>query len=101
MDCSLPGSSVHGDSPGKILEWVAMPSSRESSQPRDLSQVSHIAGRFFTDLATLVALGRGYTYDVMIINYSNNEEGPVRKKTLGLGKCKRRGKREVSKNGEC
>ena len=72
-----------------------MPSSRESSQPRDLSQVSHIAGRFFTDLATLVALGRGYTCDVMIINYSNNEEGPVRKKTLGLGKCKK-GVRERS-----
>ena len=46
-DCSLPGSSVHGDSP-KILEWVAMPSSRESSQLRDRTQVSPIAGRFFT-----------------------------------------------------
>ena len=51
---------------------------------------------FFTNLATLVALGRGYTYDVMIINYNNNDVGPVRKKTLGPGKCKRRGKRERS-----
>ena len=33
----------------RILEWVAMPSSRESSQPRDRTQVSHIAGGFFTD----------------------------------------------------
>ena len=32
----------------RILEWVAMPSSRGSSQPRDQTQVSHIAGRFFT-----------------------------------------------------
>ena len=32
----------------RILEWVAMPSSRGSSQPRDQIQVSHIAGRFFT-----------------------------------------------------
>ena len=32
----------------RILEWDAMPSSRESSQPRDGTQVSHIAGRFFT-----------------------------------------------------
>ena len=32
VDCSPPGSSVHGDSPGKILERVAMPSSRGSSQ---------------------------------------------------------------------
>ena len=31
-----------------ILEWVAMPSSRESFQPREWTQVSHIAGRFFT-----------------------------------------------------
>ena len=36
-DCSLPGSSVHGDSPARILERVAMPSSRGSSQPRDHS----------------------------------------------------------------
>ena len=34
MDCSPPGSSVHGDSPGKQLEWVAILSSRGSSQPR-------------------------------------------------------------------
>ena len=32
----------------RILEWVAMPSSRGSSQPRDQTQVSHIAGEFFT-----------------------------------------------------
>ena len=36
----------------KIQEWVAMPSSRESSQLRDWTQVSHIAGRFFTIWAT-------------------------------------------------
>jgi len=35
-----------------ILEWVAMPSSRGSSQPRGQTQVSHIAGRFFTILDT-------------------------------------------------
>ena len=35
MDCSLPGSSVHGILQARILEWVAMPSSRGSSQPRD------------------------------------------------------------------
>ena len=32
----------------RILKWVAMPTSRGSSQPRDQTQVSHIAGRFFT-----------------------------------------------------
>ena len=34
MDCSLPGSSTFGDSPTRILEWVVVPSSRRSSQPR-------------------------------------------------------------------
>ena len=52
VDCSLPGSSVHGDSQARILEWVAMPSSSWSSQPRDQTQVSHIAGGFFTSWAT-------------------------------------------------
>ena len=36
----------------RILEWVAMTSYRRSSQPRDQTQVSHVAGRFFTDRAT-------------------------------------------------
>ena len=48
MDCSLPGSSIHEDSQSRIPEWVAMPSSRESSRPRDGTQVSCIAGGFFT-----------------------------------------------------
>ena len=52
MDCSPQGFSVHGDSPGKILEWVAMPSSRGSSQPRDWIQVSSFTGEFFTVWAT-------------------------------------------------
>ena len=91
MECSLPGSSIHGDSPGKttgvgccvlrtvfqtqgsnpglphcrqvlyhlrhqgsprILEWVAYPFSRGSSQPRDQAQVSRIADGFFTLWAT-------------------------------------------------
>ena len=48
IDCSLPGSSVHWILQARILEWVVMPSSRASSQPRDQTQVSHITGRFFT-----------------------------------------------------
>ena len=35
MDCSLPGSSVHGILPARILEWVAIPFSRGTSQPRN------------------------------------------------------------------
>ena len=52
MDCSPPGSSVHGILQVRILEWVAMPSYKGSSQPRDWTQVSYIAGRFFTSWAT-------------------------------------------------
>ena len=48
MDCSLPGSSVHGIFQARILEWVAIPFSRRSSQPRNQTQVSCVAGRFFT-----------------------------------------------------
>ena len=48
MGCSPPGPSVHGDSPGRNTEWVAMPFSRGSSLPRDQTWVSCIAGRFFT-----------------------------------------------------
>ena len=48
MDCHLPGSSVCEFLQARILEWVDTPFSRASSQPRDRSQVSCIAGRFFT-----------------------------------------------------
>ena len=48
MDYSPPGSSGHGILQARILEWVAIPFSRGSSQPRDQTSVSHIAGRFFT-----------------------------------------------------
>ena len=48
MDCSPPGSSVHGIFQARTLEWVALPSSGRSSPPRDRTQVSCIAGRFFT-----------------------------------------------------
>ena len=43
MDCSPPGSSVHGILQARILEWVAISFSRESSKPRDRTSVAHIA----------------------------------------------------------
>ena len=42
MDCSLPSSSVHRSLQARILEWVVIPFSR------DQTQVSHMAGKFFT-----------------------------------------------------
>ena len=51
MDCSPPGSSVHGILQARILERIAIPFSRGSFQPRDQTQISHFAGGFFTDQA--------------------------------------------------
>ena len=51
MDYTTPGSSVQGPLQVRILEWVAIPFSRESSQPRDQTHVSCIAGRFLNRLS--------------------------------------------------
>ena len=53
MDCSLSGSSIHGIFQARVLEWIAISFSRESSQPRNRTRVSHIAGRCFTVWATI------------------------------------------------
>ena len=55
VDCSLPGSSVHGILQARILEWVAISFSRGSSRPRN-TQVSCIADRGFILWATREAL---------------------------------------------
>ena len=54
VNCSPPGSSVHRIPQARILEWVAMLSSRGSSWPKDWTQVSYISGRFFIVWATKV-----------------------------------------------
>ena len=43
MDCSPPGSSVHGILQARILEWIAMPSSRRSFGPRDRTYISYVS----------------------------------------------------------
>ena len=58
--CDPMDYTVHGILQARILEWVAIPVSRGSSQPGDWTQVSHIVGKFFTSWATekpLVAPG--------------------------------------------
>ena len=52
MDCSLPGSSLHGIHQAIKLEWVVTSFSRGSSWPRDQTRVSSFAGNFFTVWAT-------------------------------------------------
>ena len=77
MDFSSPGSSVLGILQARMLEWVAMPSSRGFSQSRAWTQVSRIAGRFFTIWATREALyqcepfgiGLAFILDVWVFLY--------------------------------
>ena len=70
MDCSPPGSSVHGILQARILEWVAMPSSRGSSQPRDQTCTSMslaLVGRFFTTRTTWEAHFLEYQEPLLLI----------------------------------
>ena len=55
MDCSLPGSSLHGILQARVLIWVSISFSRESSQPKDQTWVSCIPGKCFNLWATRVA----------------------------------------------
>ena len=67
MDCSRPGSPVHRILQARILEWVAIPFSRGSSRPRDRTQVSCLAERFFTIWATREALYGVYQKTILCI----------------------------------
>ena len=66
IDCNLPGSSVHRILQARTLEWVAMPSSRGSSPPRDWTQVSRIADRLLTVWATRKAICIYYKVTITI-----------------------------------
>ena len=59
MDCSPPGSSVHGILQARILEWVALSPSRGSSPPRDRTCVSYVSC-----IGRLVSTIRGTHYRV-------------------------------------
>ena len=76
----LPGSSVHGILQAGTLEWVAMPSSRGSSQPRDQTQVFHVAGRFSP--SELPAMLPGLTQESAISCWSARQL-----RHLGLAGC--------------
>ena len=61
-DGSLPGSPIYGILQGRILEWVAISSSRGSSQPKDQTRVSGTAGRLFTECWQLQVPSIFYEY---------------------------------------
>ena len=68
VDCSLPGSSVHGILQERILEWVAISFCRGSSQSRDRNRVFCIAGRFFTIWATRKAYNAVKVYSTQYVS---------------------------------
>ena len=66
MDCSLPGSSVHGILQARILEWVAISFSRGSSQPRDWTCISWISCTGRQILYTTSAIWEASKVDISI-----------------------------------
>ena len=71
VDCIPPGSSFQRISQATILEWVAISSSRGSSQPRDQTQVSCLSGRFFTTEAPgkLPSLGKNWVLEILAVTF--------------------------------
>ena len=70
MDCSLPGSSVHGISQAKILEWIDFSFSRGPSQHRYRTCVSCTAGRFFTTKPPR----KQYTYGWFMLSFDKKQK---------------------------
>ena len=100
MNCSPPGFSVHGILQAGILEWVATSFSRGSSQPRNQTPVSCIAGRFFTTEPPGITKNRysgGFYITVCIVqNFSGGsavKNPPAMQETRvqisGSGRCPR------------
>ena len=82
MDYSPPGSSAHGISQGTILEWVAMPSSRDSSRPRDWTGISCI-GRWvlytsttWEALHTLIPMWFIWSYAIHVVSTFPSKDFP-------------------------
>ena len=68
MECSWLGSSVHGILQAGILWWVAIPFSRGSAWPEDQTQVSCLAGRFFSVRATREANVETFLNLLILVN---------------------------------
>ena len=71
MDCSLPGSTVHGLLKARLLEWVAMPFCRRWSWSMDWTQLSCMAGRLFTGWATRGAWYIEHLWANQLTDFSN------------------------------
>ena len=80
MDCSPPGSSVHGILQARILEWAYISFSRGSSWPKDWTQLSCLASKFFTIWVTREALA---TSEVCVNTHPANKDVQIRCNELG------------------
>ena len=80
IDCSSPGSSVHGISQARMLKWVAISSSRGSSRPRDQIRIPHLAGRFFT----AEPLGRPHETAYSHLNINMSRQGNYGRNILSM-----------------
>ena len=103
MDCSLPGSSVHGIIQARMLEWVAMLSSRRSSRPRDWTCVSYLpalAGRFFTTSATWETVANQSQLKQSSLKNPRLER-EVDSKILKPSGCQRKGAKENEGENRC
>ena len=80
MDCSPPGFSLHGILQARILEWVAMPFSRGSSQPRDRTHISYI-GRWIRLLVYMLLFSVVFTLSRTVSPF------PSLKIILGIKEC--------------
>ena len=90
-DCSPPGSSVHGISQERILEWVAISFSRGSSCTRDQTHISSLAGRFCTTEPQVKSHLRGHGCSFLrVIWYDREWNAPI---TQEVGS--KRGKKRV------
>ena len=69
-DCSPPGSSDHGIFQARIIEWVAISSSRGSSRPRDQTYISRLVGRLFTPVPPGKSPSRLQFIKHYVINYT-------------------------------
>ena len=78
MKCRPPGSSVYVTLQARTLQWVAILFSRGSSQPRNWTQIDHIAGRFFTIWATREALTHMHSWGKFWTpKYTNRLKNPT------------------------
>ena len=76
MDCSLPGSSVHGISQSRILEWVALSSSRESSSPRGQTHISCIGRQILYHWA----MGKAQVFSYTVCLFEGDKSGWITEK---------------------